>query len=169
MKWIGLIWLRIGTSGGLLWTRYWTFGFHKMLGSYWGAAQLAAPQGLSSVGRTPWTGDQTVARSLPIHRINAHRHKCVGWASNPRSRRSSERRKVHALTSGAAVIGTCRSTVKQLHDTGCFALLVHPHKVKEITRFDIQSWSASDALCVVLWDAIFTVTYMCKFSAHLLV
>jgi hypothetical protein len=22
MEWIGLIWLRIGTSGGLLWTRY---------------------------------------------------------------------------------------------------------------------------------------------------
>jgi hypothetical protein len=32
MERIGLRWLRIGTSGGLLWTRYWTFGFHKMLG-----------------------------------------------------------------------------------------------------------------------------------------
>jgi hypothetical protein len=48
MIWIGLIWLRIGTSGGLLWTRYWTFGFHKMLESTWVAAQLAASQeGLS--------------------------------------------------------------------------------------------------------------------------
>jgi len=26
----GLIWLRKGTSGGLLWTRSWTFGVHKM-------------------------------------------------------------------------------------------------------------------------------------------
>jgi hypothetical protein len=52
MEWIGLIWLRIGTSGRLLWTRYWTFGFHKMLGSSWVAAQLAAPQeGLSSVSK----------------------------------------------------------------------------------------------------------------------
>jgi len=25
----GSIWLRIGTSGGILWTRSWTFGFHK--------------------------------------------------------------------------------------------------------------------------------------------
>jgi hypothetical protein len=50
MGWSGLIWFRIGTSGGLLWTQYWTFGFHKMLGSSWVAAQLAAPQeGLSSV------------------------------------------------------------------------------------------------------------------------
>jgi hypothetical protein len=46
----GFIWLRPGTSGGLLWTRYWTFGFHKMLGSSWVAAQLAAsPEGLSSI------------------------------------------------------------------------------------------------------------------------
>jgi hypothetical protein len=52
MVWIGLIWLTIGTSGGLLWTRYWTFGFHKMLRSSWVAAKLAAPQdGLSSVSK----------------------------------------------------------------------------------------------------------------------
>jgi hypothetical protein len=38
------IWLRIRTSGGLLWTRQWTFGFHKILGSSWVAAQLAASQ-----------------------------------------------------------------------------------------------------------------------------
>jgi hypothetical protein len=36
----GLTWLRIGTSGELLWT----FGFHKMLRSSWVAAQLAASQ-----------------------------------------------------------------------------------------------------------------------------
>jgi hypothetical protein len=48
--WIGLIWLRIGTSGGLLWTRWWTFEFHKMLRISWMAAQLAASQkGLSSM------------------------------------------------------------------------------------------------------------------------
>jgi hypothetical protein len=52
MVWIGLIWLRIGTSGGLLWTRCWNFGFHKMLGSSWVAAQLLAPQeGLGSVSK----------------------------------------------------------------------------------------------------------------------
>jgi hypothetical protein len=25
--WIGFDWLRIGTCGGLLWVRWWTFGF----------------------------------------------------------------------------------------------------------------------------------------------
>jgi hypothetical protein len=49
LVWTGLIWFRIGTSGGLLYTRQWTFGFHKMLGSSWAATQLAASQeGLSS-------------------------------------------------------------------------------------------------------------------------
>jgi hypothetical protein len=33
--WTGLVWLRIGTGGKLLWIWYWTFGFHKMLGNYW--------------------------------------------------------------------------------------------------------------------------------------
>jgi hypothetical protein len=28
--WTELTWLRTGTGGGLLWMRWWTFGFHKM-------------------------------------------------------------------------------------------------------------------------------------------
>jgi hypothetical protein len=49
MVWIGLIWLRIGTSRVLLWTRLRTFGVHKILGSSWVAAKLSASQeGLSS-------------------------------------------------------------------------------------------------------------------------
>jgi hypothetical protein len=34
VMWTGLVWLRIGTGGELWWIRYWTFGFHKMLGNY---------------------------------------------------------------------------------------------------------------------------------------
>jgi hypothetical protein len=44
-----------------------------------------------TVGRTPCTGDQPVARPLPAHRLNAHRHPCpnvrageVGWCLRPR-------------------------------------------------------------------------------------
>jgi hypothetical protein len=33
--WIGFIWLRIWTCGGLLWTGQWTFTFHNMLGISW--------------------------------------------------------------------------------------------------------------------------------------
>jgi hypothetical protein len=48
VDWIALAQNR--TSGGLLWTRWWIFGFHKMLGNSWVAAELAAPQeGLSSM------------------------------------------------------------------------------------------------------------------------
>jgi hypothetical protein len=34
VMWTGLVWLRLGTGGELLWIRYWTFGFHEMLGNY---------------------------------------------------------------------------------------------------------------------------------------
>jgi hypothetical protein len=45
--WTGCIWLRIGTSDGLLWTRLWTFGFHKRWGISWLAEwMLASEEGL---------------------------------------------------------------------------------------------------------------------------
>jgi len=37
--WIGFIWLRTGTDGGLLWRRLWAFGFHKMRGISWVAEE----------------------------------------------------------------------------------------------------------------------------------
>jgi hypothetical protein len=44
MVWTGSIWLRIGISGGLLWTQWWIFGFNKILACSWVAAKLAASQ-----------------------------------------------------------------------------------------------------------------------------
>jgi hypothetical protein len=32
--WTGWMWLRIGTSGRLLWTQWWTFGIHKRQGIF---------------------------------------------------------------------------------------------------------------------------------------
>jgi hypothetical protein len=40
----GLIWLRTETSGGLLWTWYWTLGFHKMRKISWLTEQPAVLQ-----------------------------------------------------------------------------------------------------------------------------
>jgi hypothetical protein len=52
MVWTGATWLRIGTSGGLLWMPSWTFECLEMLASSWVAAQLAASQEeLSSVSK----------------------------------------------------------------------------------------------------------------------
>jgi hypothetical protein len=49
---------------------------------------------LYTVVRAHWMGDQPVARPLPAHRtiqrINAHKHLCVKWVSNPQSQRSNE-------------------------------------------------------------------------------
>jgi hypothetical protein len=53
---------------------------------------------LYTVGRTPWTGDQPVARPLTTHstthkhRINVRRHPCLELDSNPRFQCSSGRR-----------------------------------------------------------------------------
>jgi hypothetical protein len=43
-KQIGFIWLGIVTSGVLLWTRWWTFGFRTMLDISWVAEQVSASQ-----------------------------------------------------------------------------------------------------------------------------
>jgi hypothetical protein len=48
--WTGFIWLRIGTSGGILWTRWWKFGLHKRRGISWLAKWLLVSlEGLCSM------------------------------------------------------------------------------------------------------------------------
>jgi hypothetical protein len=44
---------------------------------------------LYTVGTIPWTGDQPVATEQQKHRINADRHSCFEWDSNPRSQCAS--------------------------------------------------------------------------------
>jgi hypothetical protein len=58
---------------------------------------------LYTVGRTPWMGDQPIARPLPTHRINAQRHPCLESDSKPRSQHSRAKT-VHALDRTATVI-----------------------------------------------------------------
>jgi hypothetical protein len=59
-----------------------------------------AIQPLYIVGRTPWTGDQAVARPLPEHRTTQTqneriqcRHPSLEWDWNPRSQCSSGRKR----------------------------------------------------------------------------
>ena len=50
MVWTGSSWLRIGTSGGHLWMRWWTFGFYEMRGIYWLADnRLGSEEGFCSM------------------------------------------------------------------------------------------------------------------------
>jgi hypothetical protein len=48
LAWTGFVWQRTGTSGGLLWTRPWTCGFHKRMAISWPADPLLAFQSLCS-------------------------------------------------------------------------------------------------------------------------
>jgi hypothetical protein len=81
MVWTGLIWLRIVTSGGLLWTRYWTFGFHKILGSSWVAAQLAASQerlgSMKLVNHAFWFSSWRVIYAAQLTRLGMNVRRSV--------------------------------------------------------------------------------------------
>lgn len=44
MVWTEFTWLRIGISGGLLWTLRWNFAFHEILGNSWVAEGLLPPE-----------------------------------------------------------------------------------------------------------------------------
>jgi hypothetical protein len=93
MVWIGLIWLMIGTSGGLLGTRQWTSGFHKMLASSWVAAQLTASQEeLSSMSEwvmNPLDIWLDFVDAGSAHRkasvCTQHKHSCPEWDWSSRS------------------------------------------------------------------------------------
>jgi hypothetical protein len=98
---------------------------------------LGLGRNLYTVGRTLWTGDQPVARSLPTHRINAHRHPCLEWDSKARSQRSSRRRQFMPLWSACRKLnlhkpaGTLRvgkSTIRWLHS------------VEDLKRMCLRNW-----------------------------
>jgi hypothetical protein len=48
VTWTGLVSLRIGTGGKLMWIQYCTFGLHKMLGNYRVSKQLGISQAVLS-------------------------------------------------------------------------------------------------------------------------
>jgi hypothetical protein len=72
--WDGINWIDVvhdRDSGGLLWTRYWSSRFHKMRGSSWVAAQLAASQeGLSSMSE--WVKECVLWSSLFLNCLRYH-------------------------------------------------------------------------------------------------
>jgi hypothetical protein len=77
--WTGSIWLRIGTGGGLLWIRWWTFGFHKMRGVSWVAQDV-----FSFSGRTLLHG---VSKSF-----NIGKDRLKGFCGNHYRRHGRARR-----------------------------------------------------------------------------
>jgi hypothetical protein len=85
--WIALYYLSIYGFTALCWT---LVAFFSFLNYY-------------TVGGTPSTGDKPVARPLPAHRtakhrINAHRHPCLKWYTNPRTQCLSRRRQFRPWT-----------------------------------------------------------------------
>jgi hypothetical protein len=74
---------------------------------------------LYTVGRTPWRGDQPVARPLPTHRITQTWNKCtqtsMPWVGFESTVPPFERAKrIHALDRAAAVIGNTNTRSQDL-------------------------------------------------------
>jgi hypothetical protein len=62
--WTGLLWLRIGTDGGLLRTWWWAIGFHKMMGNSWMAEWLNGFSRRSQLHRVSFVTDQSSYLSM---------------------------------------------------------------------------------------------------------
>jgi hypothetical protein len=75
-------WFRIGTGGELLWIRYWTFGFHKMLGNYRVAKQLGISRVvLSSMELVSYYASQITIRSRLVIPVTVSTGHCLVAAS----------------------------------------------------------------------------------------
>jgi hypothetical protein len=95
---------------------------------------------LYTVGTTPWTGDQPVARPLPArtgqhkHRIKAHRHPCLKWDLKQSSQCLSGRKQFMPKTTpplGLAPEGSTLPIAKPAtgHDTEPVPSTSHPHNL----------------------------------------
>jgi hypothetical protein len=72
---------------------YYNYYYFMSLQPFVGTWPLLQFLNLFTVGRTPWTGDQPVARPLPTHRTNAHNtdmHALSGVPTHDPSVRASE-------------------------------------------------------------------------------
>jgi hypothetical protein len=80
------------------------------------------------VGKTPWTGDQPVARPLPIqkHIINTDMHPCIEWDPGARSLVFERAKTVHTLDHAATVMAHSLFAVKKIFYTTYPELLTAP-------------------------------------------
>jgi hypothetical protein len=98
----GLIWLRMGTNGGLLWTRYWTFvGGHGLFFSF--VIFFTETVGALGRGISPLQG-RYLHKEQHKHKINAQTF-VPSLRLEPTIPASERVKTVHALDRAATVIG----------------------------------------------------------------
>jgi hypothetical protein len=70
-----MMWLRLGTSGGLLWTLYWNFRFIEYLRISWVAERLVASQEeLRSMGlASSAINDHCLRKKIHFYEVNLYR------------------------------------------------------------------------------------------------
>jgi hypothetical protein len=87
-----------------------TYSIYGSTALCWALDDFSVSWSFFAVGRTPWTGDQPVARPLPTHRTtqtqNKHTQTSMSWVGFEPTIPALERAKVvHALDRTATVIG----------------------------------------------------------------
>jgi hypothetical protein len=97
---------------------------------------------LYTIGRTPWRGDQPIARPLPIHRTTQTQNKrtqtSIFWVGFKPTAPAFERAKrVHALDRAATMIGVKRYNRYKMSDD---AVTVWEKTFRKhcLSRFDVQ-------------------------------
>jgi hypothetical protein len=121
------------------------------------------------VGRTPWTGNQPVARPLPTQTKNKCRHKFLPWVGFETMIPVFERAKtVHALDRAATVIGFIEHRARLLLfefysvHRGIISLTYY-FENRRYPCFSFAAWSvASNCHCLIVVD------YSLMFSLGLL-
>jgi hypothetical protein len=98
---------------------------------------------LYTVGRTPWTGDQPVARPLPTHRIaqtqNKRTQTSISWVGFEPTIPAFERAKtIHALDRAATVVGMQESLLQKVGNS-------YKHCVNCKVTFCCKEW------IIILW------------------
>jgi hypothetical protein len=116
--WTGLVWLRIGTRGELLWIRWRTFGFHKMVRNCRVPSQLMTIELVSSLVSRAWenTGRSLVMTDrVPVERFGGEvylkygiKKVNCGIATITWSRKQTQTQQLHCNRRSRFLLGTWR-------------------------------------------------------------
>jgi hypothetical protein len=116
----GLVCLRIGTGGGLLWIRYWTFGFQttrdlSSSAQFHGVSQLNSSWTQSHPLFSPWVLEPVFGKAICIPRDVAAEIRYSSWQSDHPAR--SILGSQSSLMMSALTVLSCNIPTRQLRCT----------------------------------------------------
>jgi hypothetical protein len=121
--WTGLIWLRIGTSGQVLWTWQWTFRFHKMAASHEGLSSVELVSQYFSLHSSEWYDKWIMnwkgcgrKRLWPIILLLQHFPGGTEENTKPSVETGTTRIQDRRVTAGANLLGNWKSYIPNTNE-----------------------------------------------------